>query len=243
MAVVALLISRPTPSYAPTFIGSVPTGYQFVEKGGSGYGVYVPSSFDASNDPVLIFAFGRSPRDLQLSKEELKDYADLWVEEAEARGYVVVVPFWQPVLIENNQHADKYYIEMLHEVKAIYNVSTEKVLLTGFGLGAKQAFSLAALFPKEFGAVVTIGSGPFGDRVMDYHISETLLHGLPPRELPPVLLVHGDNDGDLTPTWLEEQKSFLEQGGAQVTLKEIGGMADEHDPKANPVILDWFEEL
>lgn len=240
VAVIVLLIGWPASSYAPTFFGEVPTGYQFVEKGKIGYGVYVPSSYDPNEEPVLIFAFGRNPKDLQLSREELQSYADLWVEEAETRGYVVVIPFWQPVLVENNQHADKYYIEMLREVKMMYN--SKKVLGAGFGLGAVQALSLAVLYPDEFTAVVTIARGPLGDPVMDAHVSE-MLRGRQSRELPPLLMVHGENDGVTPVAWAEEQKNQLEQAGVRVTLKTIPGMADEHDPKANPVILDWFEQL
>ncbi len=226
-----------------TFYGPIPKGYQYVEKKGSGYGVYVPSNFDPNKRPALIFAFGRTQDDLALTREQLKDYAELWVEEAEKRGYVVVIPYWQPVVVESGQHTEKFYLEILQETKMMYNIHPRKVLVVGFGLGAVEAFSLAAYYPDEFNAVVTIGRSPLHDSVRDNLLKERLMGGLPPGKLPPVLLVHGENDGAHSASWLEEDKVFLQERGAQVELKSIPGVGYEHNPQVNSVILDWFDSL
>jgi predicted esterase len=72
-------------------------------------------------------------------------------------------------------------------------------------------------------------------------MADRLVGGLPPGRLPPVLLVYGEN-GSFPPAWVQEDKAFLEKKGNQVEMKEIPGMADEHDSSANAAILQWFEE-
>ena len=238
-----LFINLPYHPARATFYGKATAGFQYVPKLGSGYGVYVPRSFDPTKKNTLIFIFGRTLNDLALTKEQLKDYAELWVEESEKRGAVVVVPYWQPVVVEGHQHTEKFFLEVLTEAKSMYNISPKKVLLVGFGLGTVQAFSLAAFHPGEFSAVATIAGSPLRDTVTRNLMMERLIGGLPPGKLPPVLLVHGEMDTVIPMSWLQEDKTFLEAKGSKVQLKSIQGMAHNHDPRATSIILDWFETI
>ena len=243
VALALFLVELLTPSVRATFYGEIPKGYQFVQKRGSGYGVYVPQSFQANKKPSLIFAFGRTRKDLALTREGLKDYATIWAEEAEKRGYVVVVPYWEPVLIEGGQHTERFYLDILEEMKLIYDIHPGKIVLAGFGLGAVEAFSLAAFYPDQFNAVVAIASSPLRDRVMSALMSKRLPGGAPPKNLPPILLIHGEEDGEVPASWLQEDKAFLERNGLKVELREIPSMEHGHDPKINSIILDWFEKI
>ncbi len=228
------------PLQAATFFGEVQHGYQFVEKGNSGYGVYVPESFDPSQRSGLIFAFGRTQNDMMLTRERLKEYADLWVEEAEKRGYVVVVPYWEPVVVESGQHTEKYYLEILEEAKLMYNVNPNEIILVGYGLGTAEAFRMAAFYPDQFSAIATIAGSPVRDRITGALMADRLIGGLPPGSLPPALLVYGEKGG-IPEAWLREDKAFLESKGNRVELKPIPQMGIEQHPAATAAILDWFE--
>ncbi len=221
------------------FFGEVQHGYQFVEKGGSGYGVYVPESFDPSRRSGLIFAFGRTQNDMMLTRERLKEYADLWVSEAEKRGYVVIVPYWEPVVVESGHHTEKYFLEILEEAKLMYNINPREILLVGYGLGTVQAFMMAAFYSDQFSAIATIAGSPVRERITGALMADRLVRGLPPGRLPPVLLVYGEN-GSIPPAWLEEDKAFLEAKRNKVELKAIPQMGNEQHPAASAVILDWF---
>ena len=239
----SLLIFPWTMARASTFYGTIEKGYQYVEKKGSGYGVYVPHSFNPNKKSALIFAFARSRNDLALNQEQLRDYAAFWAEEAEKRGYIVAIPYWQPIFIESNQHTEQFFLDVLDEVKLTYNIDPKKILLVGSGLGGVQAFVMAAFYPDRFHAVAAIGRTPLHDPVADPLMSARLRGGLPPKNLPPVLLVHGDNDAEVALSGLEEDKAFLEKGGAQVEIKIVPDMTHEYDPSANSLVLDWFDSL
>lgn len=240
---VLLFYSILTPSASATFYGEIKKGYQYVERKGSSYQVYVPLSFSQSGKAPLIFVFGRSQRDSVLSREQLKDYAALWAEEAEKRGAVIVAPYWEPVVVEGHQHTEKFFLEILEEVRLTYNSHPKKVIVVGYGVGALQAFSLAAFYPDKFGGVATIAGSPLRDRVIGNLMRERLVGGLPPGRLPPVLLVHGENDGILPISLLEEDKAFLEKRGNKVELKRISEMGHEQDRRALSAVFDWFESV
>ena len=222
-----------------TFYGQIPKGYQWVEKGGWGYGLYIPKSFDPVREPVLIFSFGRNENDGELSIREIEEYVKVWAEEAEKRGYVVVVPYWQPVVVDDHYRAERYFLEVLEEVIAMCDLNPQKVLLVGFGLGGVWAYSLAVLYPDRFGAVVTIASSPLRDRVMSGLLSQRQWKKFKGH----ILLIHGENDGVIPIAWVEEDKSWLAQDGAHVEFQPIQDMTHEHTPKVNSIILDWFDGL
>ena len=228
---------------AATFYGEITRGYQYVEKRGSGYGVYVPASFDPNKRNTLVFAFGRSQKDLALSKDQLGEYAGLWADEAERRGVVVVVPYWEPIIIEEGQHTEEFYLDILEEVMRIYNIDPHKVLIAGFGLGSAAAFSLAALYPDKFNGVVTIAFSPLRELVTRDLMAVRLVGGIPPRKLPPILMVCGENDGEVPLPWVQEDKVALESKGNRVELKIIPQMGHTHAPQINGLILDWFESV
>ncbi len=222
-----------------TIYGNLVTGYQWIKKGNGGYGIYLPKSFDPNKEAVLIFSFGRSEDDRELSREKIGAYTKIWADEAEKRGAVVVCPYWQPVVISGHQNGEEYYLEILDEVTSMYDINPKKILLVGFGLGGIQAYFMGALYPERFHSIATIASSPLRDRVMKSILSRRQWQKFRGH----LLLVQGENDGAVPLKWVEEDKAQLAQDGTQVELKLISNMVHEHDPKVNPVILNWFDGL
>ena len=131
---------------------------------------------------------------------------------------------------------------MLEEVKLMHNIPhSNKVLLAGFGMGAKFAFFLAAFYPDQFGGVAMISQGPFGDSFLESFISARLSGPLKDQKLPSLLLVHGEEDGVVSLLETKRQAAQFEQAGFRADIKNIPGMGHKHMPSANPIILDWFE--
>ena len=222
-----------------TIYGDLVTGYQWIKKGSGGYGIYVPKSFDPNKEAILIFSFGRTEDDRELSREEIGAYTKIWTDEAEKRGAVVVCPYWQPVVISGHQNGEEYYLEILDEVTGMYDINPKNILLVGFGFGGVQAYSMGALYPERFHSITTIASSPLRDRIMKSVLSMRQWQKFRGH----LLLVQGENDGTVPLTWVEEDKARLTQDGTQVELKLISNMVHEHDPKVNPIILDWFDGL
>ena len=229
------------PAEAATFYGEIKKGYQLVERKQSGYAVYVPFSFDSDKQAPLIFVFGRSQKDLALTREQLTTYLQQWAEEAEKRGMVVVAPYWEPVIVESGKHTEKFFLEILEEAKMMYNA--QQVLVAGFGLGTVMAFSMAAYYPNQFAAVATIAGSPLRDKATRNMMLERLISGLPPKKLPPVLLIHGEDDGVIPLAWVEEDKAFLEEKGNRLDLQLVPHMGHEQPVETPTLILDWFETV
>ncbi len=219
--------------------GNLVTGYQWIKKGNGGYGIYVPKSFDPAKEPVLIFSFGRTEDDRELPREKIGAYTKVWTDEAEKRGAIVVCPYWQPVVISGHQNGEEYYLEILDEVTSMYDINPKKILLVGFGFGGVQAYSVGALYPERFHSIATIASSPLRDGVMKSVLARRQWQKFKGH----LLLVQGENDGAVPLKWVEEDKTQLAQDGTQVELKLISNMVHEHDPKVNPIILDWFDDL
>ncbi len=239
MFIVSALCTGFAKTSEATLYGDLVTGYQWIKKGSGGYGIYVPKSFDPNKESVLIFSFGRNDDDRELSREQIETYTNIWADEAEKRGVIVVCPYWQPVVISGHQNGEEYYLEILDEVTSMYDISPKKILLVGFGFGGVQAYSIGALYPEQFHSIATIASSPLRDRVMQSVLANRKWQKFKGH----LLLVQGENDGAVPLKWVEEDKAQLAQDGTQVELKLISNMVHEHDPKVNPIILDWFDGL
>lgn len=100
---------------------------------------------------------------------------------------------------------------------------------------------MAAYHPREFSAIATIAGAPMRELVTRNMMAARVMGGLPPGKLPPVLLVMGENDGEVPLSWVEEDKASLESKGHRVDLKLIPGMAHEHDPRAVETVLEWLD--
>ena len=237
-AVIISQVFLPNPVRA-YFYGTTKTGFEWVAKGSGGYGIYIPKSFNPEGNTTLIFSFGRSDVDSELSPDQIQSYLNLWAEEAEKRGCIIVAPYWQPVVVDSHYRAEKYFLEILDEVRGKYDISPDHTLLSGFGLGGIQAYSLGVFYPDHFKAMALIAASPLRDAIMNGLLSERQWR----KFKTPILLVHGENDGVIPMTWVQEDKNLLTEHGAQVKLEVIPDMAHEHDPKVNSVILDWFESL
>ncbi|GEM_PF-5952122 len=152
-----------------------------------------------------------------------------------------MVPYWEPVVVESNHRTEQFFLDVLEEVKLMYHIHPQKVLVTGFGLGATEAFSLAALYPDQFQAVAAIASSPLRDKLINRLMEVRLMGNQKFREMPPVLLVRGENDTSWTMDRLNQDKALLEKQGVKTEVKQIPGMGSEHNFQANAFILNWFD--
>lgn len=221
-----------------TFYGSVPTGYQWIQIGNFGYGLYVPKTFDPEKEIVIIFAIGRTDIDGQLTPHQVEGYVREWVPEAEKRGYIVISPFWQPVVVGAHEFAEQYYLGILDHAERTYSFRPDRTLLVGYGLGSAEAYFLGVLNQDRFDAIAAIAGSPHRDPIISSVVDKRQWR----KFKRPVLLTYGEQAYEAE-VMAEEDHAWLVSQGIDASIKAVPEMEYAQTSDACAVVLDWFDEL
>ena len=129
------------------------------EDGKIGYSVVLPAEYSPRHNYPLIVA-------LRARNRSIEQTLSLWAGDAERldfgsqRGYIVIAPDYAEKTQAEHTYgapAHKYVLECLQDARKRFAVDSDRVFLTGHGMGADAAFDIGMAHPDEFAGVLPIG--------------------------------------------------------------------------------------
>ena len=126
---------------------------------GTGYSVILPEEYSRHHSYPMIVVLRSRNRTIEQS-------VALWAGDSEhpglanQRGYITIAPDYA----EKNQTehtygapVHKYVLDCLIDARKRFSVDSDRVFLTGHGMGADAAFDIGMAHPDEFAGVLPIG--------------------------------------------------------------------------------------
>ena len=110
------------------------------------YKVILPANYDPAKAYPAVLAFGGGPQTMRVVDNSIQRN---WKEEAERRGYIVILPAAPggELFFEGGEHI---FPEFLDEILAEYRIADGKFHIAGISNGGLSAFHIAALYPRYF---------------------------------------------------------------------------------------------
>ena len=113
------------------------------------YKVVLPSRFDPAKAYSGVLAFGGGPQTMNIVDGAIQRN---WREEAERRGYIVVIPA-APDGQLFFEGGERIFPEFLTKILADYKIADNKFHVAGQSNGGISAFHVAASYPQYFWSV------------------------------------------------------------------------------------------
>jgi len=113
------------------------------------YKVVLPSHYDAAKAYPGVLAFGGGPQTMNIVDGAIQRN---WRDEAERRGYIVVIPA-APDGQLFFEGGERIFPEFLTKILADYKIADNKFHIAGQSNGGISAFHVAASYPQYFWSV------------------------------------------------------------------------------------------
>ena len=133
-------------------------------------------------------------------------------------------------ILAQSQRAEKKLSQFIDEVKKEYNIDNDKICLSGFSQGCMMSINLGLTADKEFNCIVGF-SGKIIDRE-DLKLRKKVATS--------TLLIHGDADQVVMPSFLLEAKDFFIRNDIEIETHIIKN-CDHHIPsEASSIALNYI---
>jgi phospholipase/carboxylesterase len=134
-------------------------------------------------------------------------------------------------ILEQSKKAEKKIQQFIVEVKNKYNLKNSQICLSGFSQGCMMSINLGIIIEEKFNCVVGF-SGKIIDQVdlANRKISSTKM-----------LLIHGDRDAVVSPTFLLEAKDFLIRNNIKVETQMIKNCEHNIPIEASSKALNYIK--
>jgi len=134
-------------------------------------------------------------------------------------------------ILEQSKKAELKLKQLIEEIKSEYGLKNSQICLSGFSQGCMMSINLGLTSIENYNCIVG-----FSGKVID---SEDLIKRK--TSSTKMLLIHGDKDAVVSPTFLLEAKDFLIRNGIKVETKMIKN-CDHHIPvEASSVALNYIK--
>ena len=110
------------------------------------YKVILPDNYDPGKSYPGVLAFGGGPQTMEVVENSIRRN---WREEAERRGYIVVLPA-APDGDLFFEGGERIFPEFLDKILGDYKILDKKFHIAGISNGGISAFHIAALHPQYF---------------------------------------------------------------------------------------------
>jgi len=110
------------------------------------YKVILPANYDPAKAYPAVLAFGGGPQTMRVVDNSIQRN---WKEEAERRGYIVILPA-APGGDLFFEGGERIFPEFLDEMLKEYQIADGKFHIAGISNGGLSAFHIAALYPRYF---------------------------------------------------------------------------------------------
>ena len=134
-------------------------------------------------------------------------------------------------ILEQSQKAEEKILKFINEVKIKYNLKSSQICLSGFSQGCMISINLGLISNENYNCIVG-----FSGKIIDQNdlqkrkISSTKM-----------LLIHGDLDTVVSPTFLLEAKDFLIRNQIEVETNMIKNCEHQIPVEASSISLDYIK--
>ena len=134
-------------------------------------------------------------------------------------------------ILEQSKKGEKKIKQFIEEVKTEYNLRNSQICLSGFSQGCMMSINLGLTSKENFNCVVGFSGKIINQKdLIDRKISQTKM-----------LLIHGNLDAVVSPTFLLEAKDFLIRNNVEIETKMIEN-CEHHIPiEASSLALNYIK--
>ena len=134
-------------------------------------------------------------------------------------------------ILEQSKKAELKLQQFIQEVKEKYNLKDDQICLSGFSQGCMMSINLGLTNSKDYNCIVG-----FSGKVID---QEDLAQRK--NSSTKMLLIHGDKDTVVSPTFLLEAKDFLIRNNVEIETKIINNCEHHIPMEASSAALHYIK--
>jgi len=134
-------------------------------------------------------------------------------------------------ILEQSKKAEIKLNQFIEEIKNEYNLENSQICLSGFSQGCMMSINLGLTSTKNYNCIVG-----FSGKVIN---QEDLIKRK--TSSTKILLLHGDKDEVVSPTFLLEAKDFLIRNNVEIETKLIKDSAHHIPIEASSVALNYIK--
>ena len=134
-------------------------------------------------------------------------------------------------ILEQSKEAEKKLNQFVEEVKKKYDLKNSQICLSGFSQGCMMAINLGLTADKDYNCIV----GFSGKIINQEDISTRKTSSTK------MLLLHGDSDVVVSPTFLLESKDFLIRNKVEVKTNIIKNCEHHIPVEASSIALNYIK--
>ncbi len=135
-------------------------------------------------------------------------------------------------VLQESKKSEQKIFQFIDEVKKKYNLKSSQICLSGFSQGCMMSLNLGLISKEKFNCIVG-----FSGKIIEKEDLKKRINSSPP-----ILLLHGDSDNIVDPSFLLEAKDFLIRNNITVQTKLIKN-CDHHIPiEASSIALNFIKK-
>jgi phospholipase/carboxylesterase len=134
-------------------------------------------------------------------------------------------------ILEQSKKAEIKLNQFIEEIKNEYNLENSQICLSGFSQGCMMSINLGLTSTKNYNCIVG-----FSGKIIN---QEDLIKRK--TSSTKILLLHGDKDEVVSPTFLLEAKDFLIRNNVEIETKMIKDSAHHIPIEASSVALNYIK--
>ena len=134
-------------------------------------------------------------------------------------------------ILEQSKKAELKIKQFIEEVKSQYNLKNSQICLSGFSQGCMMSINLGLTSNESYNCVVGFSGKIINKKdLANRKTSSTKM-----------LLIHGDQDAVVSPTFLLEAKDFLIRNNVEIETKMISDCEHNIPVKASSAALNYIK--
>ena len=134
-------------------------------------------------------------------------------------------------ILKQSKKAELKIQQFIHEVKNEYNLENSKICLSGFSQGCMMSINLGLINNENYNCIVGFSGKIINQKdLFNKKTSSTKM-----------LLIHGDQDAVVSPTFLLEAKDFLIRNNVMVETKMINNCEHHISIEASSAALKYIK--
>lgn len=135
-------------------------------------------------------------------------------------------------ILEQTIKAEKKLHKFIEEIKNEFNLKNDKIILSGFSQGCMMSINLGLTSDQEYNCVIGFSGKIINQEdLVKKKTSSTKM-----------LLIHGDSDEVVSPTFLLEAKDFLMRNNVEVETKMIKDCSHHIPVEASSYALNYIKD-
>ncbi len=136
----------------------------------------------------------------------------------------------QKYILEQSIKAEKKLIKFIDEIKNHYNLTNDKICLSGFSQGCMMSINLGLTSDKEYNCIVGFSGKIINQKDLKNRKKVSTK----------ALLIHGDTDQVVSPSYMLEAKDFFIRNKIEIETHLIKN-CDHHIPiEASSIALNYI---